>query len=165
MRFLLLLTLQATWLTVCQATQHYPTTWGHYDLCKSHGYTDEGPTWYYMACQPEAADMTKYLKVFLDPPNITCGDPPETYCTLVSEWIIRFHPQCIYYLLWFHLILYNLLMCFTFDMQIYSWCRMQTITEVKQFWGCGMDLRNLQPVVTEILTNNWQSQFHSFMPL
>lgn len=86
MRFPLLLTLQALWLTVCQATQHYPTTWGHYDLCKSHGYTDEGPTWYYMACQPEAADMTKYLKVTLDPPNITCGDPPETYCTLVSEF-------------------------------------------------------------------------------
>ncbi|XP_067290592.1 netrin-G1 isoform X6 [Pseudorasbora parva] len=87
MRFPLLLTLQALWLTVCQATQHYPTTWGHYDLCKSHGYTDEGPTWYYMACQPEAADMTKYLKVTLDPPNITCGDPPETYCTLENPYM------------------------------------------------------------------------------
>uniref|UniRef100_A0A8C2A139 Netrin-G1 n=1 Tax=Cyprinus carpio TaxID=7962 RepID=A0A8C2A139_CYPCA len=87
MRFPLLLTLQASWLTVCQATQHYPTTWGHYDLCKSEGYTDEGPTWYYMACQPEAADMTKYLKVFLDPPNITCGDPPETYCTLENPYM------------------------------------------------------------------------------
>ncbi|XP_057178366.1 netrin-G1 isoform X3 [Triplophysa rosa] len=83
----LLLTLQASWLTVCQATQHYPTTWGHYDLCKSHGYTDEGPTWYYMACQPEAADMTKYLKVTLDPPNITCGDPPETYCALENPYM------------------------------------------------------------------------------
>ncbi|XDV47725.1 hypothetical protein PO909_017290 [Leuciscus waleckii] len=88
MRFPLLLTLQALWLTVCQATQHYPTTWGHYDLCKSHGYTDEGPTWYYMACQPEAADMTKYLKVTLDPPNITCGDPPETYCTLAGHGLL-----------------------------------------------------------------------------
>ncbi|XP_050954128.1 netrin-G1 isoform X11 [Labeo rohita] len=87
MRFPLLLTLQALWLSVCQATQHYPTTWGHYDLCKSHGYTDEGPTWYYMACQPEAADMTKYLKVYLDPPNITCGDPPETYCTLENPYM------------------------------------------------------------------------------
>uniref|UniRef100_A0A671N6A8 Netrin-G1 n=1 Tax=Sinocyclocheilus anshuiensis TaxID=1608454 RepID=A0A671N6A8_9TELE len=66
---------------------HYPTTWGHYDLCKSEGYTDEGPIWYYMACQPEAADMTKYLKVFLDPPNITCGDPPETYCTLENPYM------------------------------------------------------------------------------
>lgn len=66
--------------------QHYPTTWGHYDMCKSQVYTDDGLTWDYMACQPEAADMTKYLKVSLDPPNITCGDPPETYCALVSVW-------------------------------------------------------------------------------
>ncbi|XP_073720344.1 netrin-G1 isoform X6 [Misgurnus anguillicaudatus] len=87
MYFPLLLTLQASWLAVCQATQHYPTTWGHYDLCKSHGYTDDGPTWYYMACQPEAADMTKYLKVTLDPPNITCGDPPETYCALENPYM------------------------------------------------------------------------------
>ncbi|TRY66173.1 hypothetical protein DNTS_028287 [Danionella cerebrum] len=79
---LLLLTLQASWLTSCLATHHYSATWGHYDLCKSQGYSDEGLTWYYMACQPEAADMTKYLKVTLDPPNVTCGDPPENYCAL-----------------------------------------------------------------------------------
>lgn len=113
----LLLTLQASWLTVCQATQHYPTTWGHYDLCKSHGYTDEGPTWYYMACQPEAADMTKYLKVTLDPPNITCGDPPETYCALVSDWVMIksiFAP--IYYL--FTMQLYHISAVETLDVQI-----------------------------------------------
>ena len=70
---------------VCHAAmQHYPA-WGHYDVCKSQVYTDEGLTWDYMACQPEAADMTKHLKVTLDPPNITCGDPPETYCALVSD--------------------------------------------------------------------------------
>lgn len=85
MRFHLALTLQALWTGVCQAAmQHYPAAWGHYDVCKSQVYTDEGLTWDYMACQPEAADMTQYLKVTLDPPNITCGDPPETYCALVS---------------------------------------------------------------------------------
>uniref|UniRef100_A0A4W4EG10 Netrin-G1 n=1 Tax=Electrophorus electricus TaxID=8005 RepID=A0A4W4EG10_ELEEL len=67
--------------------QHYPTTWGHYDMCKSQVYTDEGLTWDYMACQPEAADMTKFLKVTLDPPNITCGDPPETYCALENPYM------------------------------------------------------------------------------
>uniref|UniRef100_A0A3B1J4B1 Netrin G1 n=1 Tax=Astyanax mexicanus TaxID=7994 RepID=A0A3B1J4B1_ASTMX len=72
---------------LCLAMQHYPTTWGHYDMCKSQVYTDEGLTWDYMACQPEAADMTKYLKVTLDPPNITCGDPPETYCTLENPYM------------------------------------------------------------------------------
>lgn len=85
MRFHLVLLLQALWAGVCQAAmQHYPAAWGHYDVCKSQLYSDEGLTWDYMACQPEAADMTQYLKVTLDPPNITCGDPPETYCALVS---------------------------------------------------------------------------------
>ena len=74
------------------AVQHYPA-WGHYDVCKSQVYTDEGLTWDYMACQPEAADMTKHLKVTLDPPNITCGDPPETYCALVSDGYPHAHTQ------------------------------------------------------------------------
>lgn len=85
MRLHLALMLQALWAAVCQAAvQHYPAAWGHYDVCKSQVYSDEGLMWDYMACQPEAADMTQYLKVALDPPNITCGDPPETYCALVS---------------------------------------------------------------------------------
>ncbi|KAM3860308.1 netrin-G1 [Diretmus argenteus] len=88
MRFHLALTLQALWTGVCQAAmQHYPAAWGHYDVCKSQIYTDEGLTWDYMACQPEAADMTQYLKVTLDPPNITCGDPPETYCALENPYM------------------------------------------------------------------------------
>ncbi|KAI4807003.1 hypothetical protein KUCAC02_017783, partial [Chaenocephalus aceratus] len=84
MRFHFALTL---WTSVCQAVQHYPAAWGHYDLCKFQIYTEEGLTWDYMACQPEAADMTQYLKVTLDPPNITCGDPPETYCALENPYM------------------------------------------------------------------------------
>ncbi|XP_029384764.1 netrin-G1 isoform X8 [Echeneis naucrates] len=88
MRFDLALTLQALWTGLCQAAmQHYPAAWGHYDVCKSQVYSDEGLTWDYMACQPEAADMTQYLKVTLDPPNITCGDPPETYCALENPYM------------------------------------------------------------------------------
>nr|XP_023009808.2 netrin-G1 isoform X4 [Maylandia zebra] len=89
MRFHFALTLQALWTGVCQAAmQHYPAAaWGHYDVCKSQVYSDEGLTWDYMACQPEAADMTQYLKVTLDPPNITCGDPPETYCALENPYM------------------------------------------------------------------------------
>lgn len=94
MRFHFALTLQALWTSVCQAgMQHYPAAWGHYDVCKSQVYTDEGLTWDYMACQPEAADMTQYLKVTLDPPNITCGDPPETYCALVSTSTSEENPK------------------------------------------------------------------------
>ncbi|XP_059183460.1 netrin-G1 isoform X1 [Centropristis striata] len=88
MRFQFALTLQALWTGLCQAAmQHYPAAWGHYDVCKSQIYSDEGLTWDYMACQPEAADMTQYLKVTLDPPNITCGDPPETYCALENPYM------------------------------------------------------------------------------
>ncbi|CAI5673743.1 netrin-G1 isoform X5 [Oreochromis niloticus] len=89
MRFHFALTLQALWTGVCQAAmQHYPAAaWGHYDVCKSQVYSDEGLSWDYMACQPEAADMTQYLKVTLDPPNITCGDPPETYCALENPYM------------------------------------------------------------------------------
>ncbi|XP_078137280.1 netrin-G1 [Sander vitreus] len=88
MRFHFALTLQALWTSVCQAAmQHYPAAWGHYDVCKSQIFSDEGLTWDYMACQPEAADMTQYLKVTLDPPNITCGDPPETYCALENPYM------------------------------------------------------------------------------
>ncbi|XP_034998929.1 netrin-G1 isoform X2 [Hippoglossus stenolepis] len=88
MRFHFALALQALWTAVCQAAmQHYPAAWGHYDVCKSQVYTDEGLTWDYMACQPEATDMTKFLKVTLDPPNITCGDPPETYCALENPYM------------------------------------------------------------------------------
>ncbi|XP_076827304.1 netrin-G1 isoform X4 [Brachyhypopomus gauderio] len=83
----LVVALQAVCLGLGEAMQHYPTTWGHYDMCKSQVYTDEGLTWDYMACQPEAADMTKFLKVTLDPPNITCGDPPETYCALENPYM------------------------------------------------------------------------------
>lgn len=92
MRFHSVLLLQALWAGLCQAAmQHYPAAWGHYDVCKSQVYSDEGLTWDYMACQPEAADMTQYLKVTLDPPNITCGDPPETYCALVSTRVMKTH--------------------------------------------------------------------------
>ncbi|XP_077364915.1 netrin-G1 isoform X7 [Festucalex cinctus] len=88
MRIYLALALQALWTGVCQAAmQHYPAAWGHYDVCKSQIYSDEGLTWDYMACQPEAADMTQYLKVTLDPPNITCGNPPETYCALENPYM------------------------------------------------------------------------------
>ncbi|XP_052331944.1 netrin-G1-like isoform X3 [Oncorhynchus keta] len=88
-----ILTLQAVCVcvsvcvSVCVAMQQYPAAWSHYDVCKSRIYTEEGLTWDYMACQPEATVMTKYLTVSLDPPNITCGDPPETYCTLENPYM------------------------------------------------------------------------------
>ncbi|XP_041125747.1 netrin-G1-like isoform X5 [Polyodon spathula] len=87
MHFPGLLSLQALWVALSHAMQHYPSVWGHYDVCKSQIYSDEGINWDYMACQPEATDMTKYLKVKLDPTGITCGDPPETYCALENPYM------------------------------------------------------------------------------
>lgn len=79
------LSLHALWVTVSSMMQHYPSVWGHYDVCKTQIYTEEGKVWDYMACQPEARDMIKYVKVTLDPPDITCGDPPETFCAMVRQ--------------------------------------------------------------------------------
>ncbi|KAM8930445.1 netrin-G1 [Pelodytes ibericus] len=70
------------WVTVSIAMQH-----GHYDVCKMQSMSDEGLIWEYMACQPESVDMTQYLKVKLDPPNSTCGDPPEPFCAMGNPYM------------------------------------------------------------------------------
>nr|XP_014427378.1 netrin-G1 isoform X2 [Pelodiscus sinensis] len=81
------LSLHALWVTVSSVMQHYPSVWGHYDVCKTQIYTEEGKVWDYMACQPEAKDMIKYVKVTLDPPDITCGDPPESFCAMGNPYM------------------------------------------------------------------------------
>ncbi|XP_053100402.1 netrin-G1 isoform X5 [Hemicordylus capensis] len=81
------LSLHALWVTVSSVIQHYPSVWGHYDVCKTQIYTDEGKFWDYTACQPEAIDMMKYVKVNLEPPNITCGNPPETFCGMGNPYM------------------------------------------------------------------------------
>lgn len=86
------LSIHALWVTVSSVMQPYPLVWGHYDVCKTQIYTEEGKVWDYMACQPESTDMTKYLKVKLDPPDITCGDPPEAFCAMVRQYFcVVFH--------------------------------------------------------------------------
>ncbi|XP_059504187.1 netrin-G1-like isoform X2 [Stegostoma tigrinum] len=81
-----LLTLQALSLSLGLAGQHFPS-WGHYDLCKTQVHRDQGLSWDYMACQPEAAQLTRFLKISLDPPNSTCGESPEMYCTLENPYM------------------------------------------------------------------------------
>ncbi|XP_003220083.1 netrin-G1 isoform X3 [Anolis carolinensis] len=87
MYFSRFLSLHALWVTVSSVIQHYPSVWGHYDVCKTQIYTDEGKIWDYSACQPEAIDMMKYVKVNLDPPNITCGNPPENFCGMGNPYM------------------------------------------------------------------------------
>lgn len=63
-------------------------TLGQYDICKSLVSTDDGPTWEYYACQPKPMSMKEYMQIRVEPPDITCGNPPERFCTLVSlDWI------------------------------------------------------------------------------
>ncbi|XP_067892657.1 netrin-G1-like [Heterodontus francisci] len=81
-----LLSLLALWATLCLAAPHFPS-WGHYDLCKTQVHWDQGVSWDYMACQPEAALLTRFLKIRLDPPNSTCGETPEMYCSLENPYM------------------------------------------------------------------------------
>lgn len=61
-----------------------PPASGDYDICKSWVTTDEGPTWEFYACQPKAMRLKDYVKVKVEPSGITCGDPPERFCSHVS---------------------------------------------------------------------------------
>lgn len=56
-----------------------------YDICKSWVTTDEGPTWEFYACQPKVMRLKDYVKVKVEPKGITCGDPPERFCSHVSQ--------------------------------------------------------------------------------
>ncbi|KAI1904749.1 hypothetical protein AGOR_G00008900 [Albula goreensis] len=62
-------------------------TLGQYDICKSLVSTDDGPIWEYYACQPKPASMKDYMRIRVDPPGITCGDPPERFCTLENPYL------------------------------------------------------------------------------
>lgn len=62
-----------------------PLVSGDYDICKSWVTTDEGPTWEFYACQPKVMRLKDYVKVKVEPSGITCGDPPERFCSHVSH--------------------------------------------------------------------------------
>lgn len=67
-----------------------PLAMGQYDICKSWVTTDDGPSWEFYACQPKAMRMKDYVTVRVDPAGITCGDPPERFCTHVSiSFLVR----------------------------------------------------------------------------
>ncbi|EPY83347.1 netrin-G2 precursor [Camelus ferus] len=69
-----------------------PLASGDYDICKSWVTTDEGPTWEFYACQPKVMRLKDYVKVKVEPSGITCGDPPERFCSHALE-ILRPLPR------------------------------------------------------------------------
>ncbi|XP_042603758.1 bromodomain-containing protein 4 isoform X2 [Cyprinus carpio] len=60
---------------------------GQYDLCKSLVSTDEGAVWEHYACQPKAQAMKEYMRIHVEPPGVTCGNPPERFCTLENPYL------------------------------------------------------------------------------
>ncbi|XP_072422505.1 netrin-G2-like isoform X16 [Chiloscyllium punctatum] len=59
-----------------------------YDSCKSLVNTDDaGPSWEFYACQPRAMAMKRYLRVKVEPPGVTCGNPPERFCALGNPYM------------------------------------------------------------------------------
>ncbi|XP_042686637.1 netrin-G2 isoform X2 [Centrocercus urophasianus] len=64
-----------------------PLAMGQYDICKSWVTTDDGPSWEFYACQPRAMRMKDYVTVRVDPAGITCGDPPERFCTHENPYL------------------------------------------------------------------------------
>lgn len=64
-----------------------PLVSGDYDICKSWVTTDEGPTWEFYACQPKVMRLKDYVKVKVEPSGITCGDPPERFCSHENPYL------------------------------------------------------------------------------
>nr|XP_033815794.1 netrin-G2 isoform X1 [Geotrypetes seraphini] len=64
-----------------------PMAMGHYDICKSWVTSDEGPSWEFYACQPKPMKMKDYVMVKMEPPGITCGEPPERFCTHENPYL------------------------------------------------------------------------------
>ncbi|XP_061655871.1 netrin-G2 isoform X7 [Phyllopteryx taeniolatus] len=60
---------------------------GQYELCKSLVSTDDGSVWEQYACQPRSESMKDYMRIKVDPPGITCGNPPERFCTLENPYL------------------------------------------------------------------------------
>ncbi|XP_005882214.1 PREDICTED: netrin-G2 [Myotis brandtii] len=64
-----------------------PLAAGDYDICKSWVTSDEGPTWEFYACQPKVMRLKDYVKVKVEPKGITCGDPPERFCSHENPYL------------------------------------------------------------------------------
>lgn len=64
---------------------------GQFDVCQSLRDSEGGPGWEFYACQPPPSNMKEVMQIRVDPPGITCGNPPERFCTLVSDTHLSEH--------------------------------------------------------------------------
>ncbi|XP_056134050.1 netrin-G2 [Lampris incognitus] len=58
-----------------------------YDRCGSLLSSEAGPGWQFYACQPQPTNMKEFMQIRVDPPGITCGNPPERFCTLENPYL------------------------------------------------------------------------------
>ncbi|XP_061585588.1 netrin-G2 isoform X4 [Cololabis saira] len=61
--------------------------WCQFDVCRSLRSTDPEPWWDFYACQPPPTNMKEFMQIRVDPPGITCGNPPERFCTLENPYL------------------------------------------------------------------------------
>ncbi|XP_036000123.1 netrin-G2 isoform X6 [Fundulus heteroclitus] len=52
-----------------------------FDTCSS------GPGWQFFPCLPPPTNMKEFMQIRVDPPGITCGNPPERFCTLENPYL------------------------------------------------------------------------------
>ncbi|XP_061671947.1 uncharacterized protein ntng2a isoform X4 [Syngnathoides biaculeatus] len=60
-----------------------------FDACRSEvdpGW-GTGPGWEDSPCQPPPANMKEVMQIRVDPPGVTCGNPPERFCTLENPYL------------------------------------------------------------------------------
>ncbi|XP_051244778.1 proteoglycan 4-like [Dicentrarchus labrax] len=62
-------------------------TGSQFDVCRSLRSSEAGPGWEFYACQPPQANMKEVMQIRVDPPGITCGNPPERFCTLENPYL------------------------------------------------------------------------------
>uniref|UniRef100_A0A665TV40 Netrin G2 n=1 Tax=Echeneis naucrates TaxID=173247 RepID=A0A665TV40_ECHNA len=58
-----------------------------FDVCRSLRSSEAGPGWEFYACQPLPTNMKEVMQIRVDPPGITCGNPPERFCTLENPYL------------------------------------------------------------------------------
>ncbi|XP_068166874.1 netrin-G2 [Antennarius striatus] len=61
--------------------------WCQLEVCQSLRGSEAGPGWEVFACQPPPTNMKEVMQIRVDPHGITCGNPPERFCTLENPYL------------------------------------------------------------------------------
>ncbi|XP_015260616.1 PREDICTED: netrin-G2-like [Cyprinodon variegatus] len=58
-----------------------------FDSCSSPSASEARRGWQFLPCQPPSTNMKEFMQIRVDPPGITCGNPPERFCTLENPYL------------------------------------------------------------------------------